>query len=413
MNSARGATVSTAGRNQGGPLSTRTETNRLVNRGVRPNTPAPKSGKKGGGLSWKVDLDRPILLLKPGRATVAVDDIFTLKVQVSNPRKLKYDRLIVALSYDRHALEALELDDSPLSGALDPFAPPVKDLAQAGRITFAAQFAEPVDWSRRDVLAIRFRALNSLPLAKVEFLNGEGETALLEGDNIVLGESKGGFDRGTLGATVTVRSQGAAGAAGIFGASFANEVRSLTRQGRSASSFVTMGLSAKKKSVSVGEVFDVQLLLDNPDHLPLELIRVALRFDPKLLRVIDTDSDNVIHQGININDGSYRVKFPFDSHLRNSADNARGKIDYSVATGNPQLLATRGRLATIRFQALTASDFVPVWFDLDANGAIVSEALAQGANALVRPGDLRSSVRGLIMRVQPLSRKTPASRLEE
>ena len=45
-----------------------------------------------------------------------------------------FDRLIVALSYDSYALEVLEIDDTPLIDALDPFVPPVKELEQAGRL---------------------------------------------------------------------------------------------------------------------------------------------------------------------------------------------------------------------------------------------------------------------------------------
>jgi hypothetical protein len=340
-----------------------------------------------------------------------------LEVAISNPRKMEFDRFSVSLSFDPQTLELLDVDDAPLSGMLNPAIPPVIELGKAGQLSFAAQLTEPVNWARRELLTVHFRALSSTPRTIVEFVTSAGETMLLNGENIILGDSGGGFDRGTLGATVIVRPEGGMG--GDANWTFDREVRSMIQPETSSRSFVTIALSTQNQSVAVGEVFDVQLLLDNPDALPLELLSVVLRFDPELLQVVDADEGNAIHQGVNINDGPYREAFPFTSHLQNTVDNGRGRIAYAVATGQPNLLATRGRMATIRFQALAAADFAPVWFDQDARGAVSSEALARGANVLVRPEDARPAVRGLILRVQsPIGVKPPAparqaSKLEE
>lgn len=104
-------------------------------------------------------------------------------------------------------------------------------------------------------------------------------------------------------------------------------------------------------SVVVGEEFDMQIVLENPNRAPFDAVQLFLAYNPATLLPLDHDEDNWIREGINVFDGDFRAVFPFDVHLENSINMLTGLVDYRMKRMFEPLTG-EGTLATIRFVAL-------------------------------------------------------------
>jgi hypothetical protein len=106
--------------------------------------------------------------------------------------------------------------------------------------------------------------------------------------------------------------------------------------------------------VSLGDHFDVNMVLDNPRKVSFDGVTLVLRYNQRKLRVIDYDHNNWIKTGVNLNDGPYGSTFPFTVRTRNIISPLDGVMLYQ--SGSPeQAIQTEGTLATIRFAAIGAT----------------------------------------------------------
>ena len=113
--------------------------------------------------------------------------------------------------------------------------------------------------------------------------------------------------------------------------------------------------------VRVGEQFDVFVLLNNPDQVAFDEISLYLRYDARVLRVVDTDDNNWITEGVNISDGEYHDAFPLEYCKANRVDVHSGEITYAMKSfGEP--INGSGTIARIRFEAVRAVETTYVLF---------------------------------------------------
>jgi hypothetical protein len=103
-------------------------------------------------------------------------------------------------------------------------------------------------------------------------------------------------------------------------------------------------------AVEAGKSFDVNVRLDNPNNIPWDRIRLDMLFDPRFLEVEDTDDGNWLTMGVNILDGPYHDRFPFEFMKSNVVRNDSGRILYDCGVFRKQF-QSGGTLATIRFKA--------------------------------------------------------------
>jgi len=120
----------------------------------------------------------------------------------------------------------------------------------------------------------------------------------------------------------------------------------------------SIALSPSSGSFKVGQTFDTNILIDTGGKTIDGVDILYLRFDPKILEVVDSDSKT---PGVQIKQGTL-----FSMYLGNTVDNSAGKISISglVQPGSGGFMGS-GVFATITFKAKAAGnakvsfDFTP------------------------------------------------------
>jgi hypothetical protein len=84
-----------------------------------------------------------------------------------------------------------------------------------------------------------------------------------------------------------------------------NDAEASISQG-TAEGGITLQLKSQRSTINVGDEFLVDIDYDNPKRAELDTVKLKLKFDPKVLQVVDYDDDNWITQGVNIHDGDVR-----------------------------------------------------------------------------------------------------------
>lgn len=114
---------------------------------------------------------------------------------------------------------------------------------------------------------------------------------------------------------------------------------------------VKLSLISEHTAVDVGDTFEVQVQLGNPDQKALDSVSLLILFNPQVLQVVDSTPSS---SGVNIDDQVNPAQFPFDFDVLNRVDNDKGIIDYRKKALKTNVRGT-GHLATIQFRALQAT----------------------------------------------------------
>jgi hypothetical protein len=151
-------------------------------------------------------------------------------------------------------------------------------------------------------------------------------------------------------------------------------------------------LVPEKEQVEVGEQFDVFAVLVNPQGVLFDSISLYLRYDPRVLKIVDTDENNRMTLGVNISDGEFEERFPLELCRANRADQDTGTIVYDMETfGEP--LSAAGPFARIRFEALRPIKQTYVLFGFNAAGQRPTTGIFRyQADVLAEAGDWRDGV---------------------
>jgi hypothetical protein len=335
----------------------------------------------------QADLDAVIMYLEPMDMVVKVGEEFKTRIRLSNPRSRGFTRMFLALQYNPDVLLPLELDDAPLqANMLGPASAYVYE--SRGMLTYGAEFGTEVVLNDEKLLTVKWRSLAPARYSAITFASFNGrETSLSSKGEDILGES-GVLGDGIIGATVRVLSSSPEDESEILTPmSIAEYTGPVTIGG------AKLTLRSHTKKVRVGEIFLVDIDFENTHQALVDKIHVIVRFDPRVLQVVDYDEENWITRGVNIYDGPYHDAFPFDCHIKNSVSNTEGEIDYHMGISDSKLLTTRGTLATIVFRAIRPAESTPIFFftppRLHARGTTVS---CMGVNVL---GDLASDTDGV------------------
>lgn len=120
---------------------------------------------------------------------------------------------------------------------------------------------------------------------------------------------------------------------------------------------VTISLVPDALTVSPGQQFNVDLVLNNPGNEGLVAIGIWLKYDKDLLNVIDTDTGNWVTAGVNISDGPYHTPFdlPGDPGMFDNANDAGtdGEIRWDARRSFSDFtnISPSGTFGRITFQA--------------------------------------------------------------
>lgn len=362
-------------------------------RGVSARRPAP-SAYRLERFQLKADLDAAVLYFQPMDVVAKVGEEFTTALRLSNPKNRGFTRMFLALEYNPEVLLPLEVNDLALQAHMQT---PARAYVYESRglLTYEAQFTHELALHGQNLLTVKWRALAPARYSAIRFSSFDArDTTLARGAEDILGEP-GILGDGTIGATVRVVHPSPEDESEILtGTTIAEFMGPVTIGG------VKLALRSRTKKVRVGEEFLVDIDFENAKHTMVDNIHVIVRFDPRVLEVVDYDEENWIARGINIYDGPYHEKFPFDRHIKNIASNARGEIEYHMGISESQLLADSGTLATIVFRAIRPAANTAISFftppRLHAPGTRIT---CMGTNVLGDLTDERDGVENLAVTV--------------
>ncbi len=350
----------------------------------RPSASRLRSPSRAAPSTYKLErfqlqanLDVAVLYFEPMDLVARVGEEFNTGVRLSNPKSHGFTRMFLALQYNPEVLLPLEVNDMALQA--DMRAPAKAYVYESlGLLTYEVEFASELALHNQSLLTLKWRALAPARYSAVRFSSfNQRDTTLAHRGEDILGEP-GILGDGTIEATVRVLPLSPEDETEILtGATIPEFTGPVTIGG------VKLALRSETQKVRLGEEFLVDIDFENTQQTMVDMIRVIVRFDPRVLQVVDYDEENWITRGVNIYDGPYHEKFPFDRHIKNLASNAEGEIEYYMGISESQFLADGATLATIVFRAIQPAANTSISFftppRLNARGTRVT---CMGTNVL-------------------------------
>ena len=130
------------------------------------------------------------------------------------------------------------------------------------------------------------------------------------------------------------------------------------------------------QQVDKGDIFNVDIGLNNSDSTVLDTVLSWLSYDPSKLEVQDSNSGQAGIQILNDPLGLYGFNF----HMVNSVDPLSGKIDFEEGFQSGGSTNATGTFARITFKALDLTSSTPLVFNFDTWGFTPTTAVLRGGN---------------------------------
>lgn len=332
---------------------------------------------------------------------------FDTRVMIRDAKHAPFKSLDVSLKYDPQVLRPKGIDDSAITPLVA--SPPIARMdARRGVIAYHAELNAPLSSEFFQVFKIEWETLKSSDNTPITFLNTTNfPSRVLNGDVDILQTHDDNSDvepsptAGLLGAEVEVTPKrtrewvDAEEDAGIGGIALASSISEGTARGG-----VELSLRPRATSLKAGDQFLVDVVFNNPRRAELDMVKLKIRFDPKVLEVVDYDEDNWIAKDVNIYDGQYHDDLPFDFHMRDVAYNSTGEIYYEMGFSKKQAIPSSGVIATIKFHALAPAPSTTVAFDLDESDKQARTAISfLGFNLIGSPGQRSDSLTNAALQI--------------
>ncbi|NQU43184.1 hypothetical protein HQ520_07850 [bacterium] len=297
-------------------------------------------------------LNRPLCVLqvRPYHQQVHAGERFATEVTLYSESTCPFDRVDVRLGYSQAQVRPLQVFDFPLEGYLDPESPAELSFEESS-ISYSAELANPVRASgHTPVLYIVWEAIGeanypaSITLGRLGTKRSMNSAIYMEDQNLLLASMIIGSS--FVNADVQVMPSARRRGHGLL------PLQDLAREGPAKSRFrpVSLSLQGPVETVVPGEVFEMEVRLENPDRLPFEEVNLFMKFDPRKVEVLDWDELGWIRRDINVYDGHAHLRFPFNVHTRNSVSNRLGRVHYRMGTTQSHPMPS-GSLVKIRCQA--------------------------------------------------------------
>ena len=257
-------------------------------------------------------------------------DEFWTHVQIESQAPTTFDTVRIVLSYPPDVVELTGINDHAIAKGIVGEAT-AGAAAASGRVVYEAK-VNPTVAPKGPMISFRWKALRKATNVPIEFSHFHGKlSALTFAGADLLGNPNDAQD-GTLAVDFDVLPSDAEELAAIEDAA-AFDFGSFERRGG-----VRLRAVLQDAPVVAGEVFTIDLVLDNSAGSAIDGIEVNLAYDADILQIVDADLDNAITVGTNVLDGPFSDTFPFDFHIDNSVYPAMGRIRYAAGIGNQEAL---------------------------------------------------------------------------
>lgn len=321
-------------------------------------------------------------------------DEFWTHVQIESQSPTTFDTVRIVLSYPPDVVELTGINDHSIAKNIQGDAT-AGTAATSGRVVYEARLSQTVA-PKGPMVSFRWKALRKATNVPIEFSHFHGKASALTLSGADLLGNPNDPEDGTLAVDFDVLPSDAEELAAIEDAA-AFDFGSFERKGG-----VALRAILQDAPVVAGEVFTIDLVLDNSSGSALDGIEVNLAYDPEVLQIVDADLDNAITVGTNVLDGPFSDTFPFDFHIDNSVYPSMGRIRYAAGIGNQEALrGLNGTFARIYCLAKrpVSQTYLKFMFGL-SEGYPTTRATYVGEDVLGDPGKAHDGAENLVFGVR-------------
>lgn len=336
-----------------------------------------------------------ILHFAPVDQSVDLGQQFYTPLMISSTTDIMFDQISLRIKYSPIYLKPIKVYDNNLRPYVNGM-PVFAANSEEGIITYDASLSIPQKFTVDPIITILWEAIYETESTTIDFQIKDSASKILFKSQDQLGD-KAIDDDGFIRSNIKISNPD----------SEQDDLFLITKKDFTGMpeideeniGDIKLSLEFGAKSVKQNSEIIVYVKMDNPNKSAADNISLFIKFDPKVLEVIDFDNDNYISQGININDGEFREKYPYDLLIKNVANNTRGEIDYHMGFLTPQVLES-GTLAKIQFKALTPTLTTQIYFGFDELTKYPNTVITlRGIDVLGSSSDSKDSTKGIFLLV--------------
>ncbi len=322
---------------------------------------------------------------------------FVTDVVLSNRRRTPVTGLRVVIDYNPSYVSPLKLNDGLIADRVSG-RPRMSLNKDRGQIVYEANLVEPVVDPEDALMFIEWKALQPVLFTPIVFgRDRDGRpTELFNNTQGVLGEVWQEGD-GTLSIGVMIVPSDPAEA------ELMRQEPMLYTGSSERIGGVRLELVPPKDPPRVGEIFPIDIVLDNRVYSMIDGATLIIEYDPEIIEIFDHDLDNWITLGNNIHDGSFRSEFPWDYHMANEFQPGRGLIEYRVGTSMPDdFQGVHGTMAQIIARGRKPTTGTPLRFLFSRTpGRRSTQVVYLGQDVLGEPDVRNDGVRAAMIAIRP------------
>lgn len=364
-------------------------------------TPGPAATPKPS-LPQKMLHPQVTIYLAPASESYLQGDVFPTEVRLLNTETLPIDRVRIVLTYPADTLEPVSIHHGALAGQLAA-EPEVLVDEERSILIYDARFAEPIQPQELTALTIEWEAEKPASAARIDpWLGDDHSAAYYDGRNLTRGLAS--VRDALVGSTIRIARPGELIPQGVNIVAPALEELNQELAGlpdQSALRLPTLWIDQPESGIlEAGQWLVIDLGIQNPDSIAFDEIRLAGRFDPTAIEIIDTDLDNLIDAGTNLLDGPFLDLWNWDIHYENHVDNQRGYFEYRMGTSKvqPQPSAPIARIFARVKRPTEAPVIKWIWNPLGSDGEPATGVYLLGRNVYLRDQPQYAQMERLIRR---------------
>lgn len=268
----------------------------------------------------------------PASIVAKEGEAFVTTSKMINMDRTAPDRVDLLIRYPKEHIAPISIHQDAIGDKLAE--KPDWGIDEAlGEIRFSARFTEPLDAIDTPLIQISWRALRAAESVSIEMHHGERTSQAWRGEKMLTGNEFGpvGALAGTSVRVIAPDTAVPTGFRLVEDPSLEGFAPALASLGSLDDHPPVLWLDyERRESYEAGQWIVADVVLANENSSPFDELRFALKFDPAVLEIADTDERNWIRSGTNILDGLFRETWDWDTHTKNSADAATGMIVYQM-----------------------------------------------------------------------------------
>jgi hypothetical protein len=175
-----------------------------------------------------------------------------------------------------------------------------------------------------------------------------------------------------------------------------------TAGGKTNGEGLSLSLKASNITVSQGEIFHIDLCLNNPNQIAFDSLYVWLKYNHTALKILEVDYDpqDLFLKEIEAQQGDFEGPSPLPFIATNRVDSFRGEIDFRIEIIECPVIV-EGVFARLTLQATASSQKTGVNFQFNRWGRDPTTAILRNGQDVLDLGSLRhNGTKGIVLSIQ-------------